>query len=386
MKVSVQIVNALFVVLCSVGCQLVVNVEEGGLVESTSNVRDCDDIQCVFDIDDNYSSDTFIASAEAGYRFVGWEGNCSAIWEDQCRVTIPKEFATLSGQLEITAKFEPSPSVVQPLEPTMVTIPGGVYEMGCHATDDECSVYDYYLLDSFIPNFDYDLAVPRVTEVNTFLLSAYEITFAEYDRFVEESGSASPPDGGWGRGNRPALVGPSEIMAYITWLNQKTGKTYRLPTEEEWEYAARAGTTTKYHFGDSISCADANYLHDENGTISCASHPSDIVGRTAEVGSYPPNAFGLYDMHGNVSERTSNCIFIYDESTLDVLDEVLQVVSLDWIVCGERGTLRGGSWANYAEDVRSAARPGDAKLLPAEIQAQYFNSQTGFRLAMDIAP
>jgi formylglycine-generating enzyme required for sulfatase activity len=101
-----------------------------------------------------------------------------------------------------------------------------------------------------------------------------------------------PDDEGWGRGNHPVInVTFLEILGYIDWLNEVTGDTYSLPTETQWEYAARGGTTTKFYTGDTINVCQANFR---------SSHFSQD--KTVPVGSYPPNQYGLYDMSGNVWE------------------------------------------------------------------------------------
>jgi formylglycine-generating enzyme required for sulfatase activity len=116
------------------------------------------------------------------------------------------------------------------------------------------------------------------------------VTFDEYDHFCAATERKKPEDNGWGRRRRPMIaVSWREAVAYCAWLANKTGQPYRLPSEAEWEYAARAGTTTRYAFGGAITPKDANYSESK-------------LGKTTEVGAYSPNAWGLYDMHGNVWE------------------------------------------------------------------------------------
>lgn len=132
-----------------------------------------------------------------------------------------------------------------------------------------------------------------------FSMSKYETTFAEYDAYAEETGAAKPDDAGWGRGSRPVInVSWNDAVAYAAWLSTKTGKSYRLPTEEEWEFAARAGTTTNYSWGDDIGVNKANCYSNLCG---------DNWKYTASVGSFAANGFGLFDMHGNVAEWTRSC-------------------------------------------------------------------------------
>jgi formylglycine-generating enzyme required for sulfatase activity len=127
-----------------------------------------------------------------------------------------------------------------------------------------------------------------------FAMGRYEVTFAEYDKFAQATGREKPSDQGWGRGNRPVInVSWYEATAYAKWLSQQTGQQYRLPTEAEWEYAARAGKTTKYWWGNQIGSNKANCSNSSCG---------DRFKYTAPVGSFAPNPFKLYDTAGNVWE------------------------------------------------------------------------------------
>ena len=190
-------------------------------------------------------------------------------------------------------------------------------------------------------------ATPELVSIpgKSFKMSKYEATFAQYDAYAEAAGISKPKDEGWGRGNRPVInVNWNEAVAYAKWLSEKTGKHFRLPTEQEWEYAARAGTTTDYPWGNSIGSNNAN-------CDGCGSQWDNK--KTAPVGSFRANQFGLYDMHGNVEEWTSSC---YESD------------------CRFR-VLRGGSWYSKPAWARSAYRSwvGPADRL----------SSSGFRIAQD---
>jgi len=141
-----------------------------------------------------------------------------------------------------------------------------------------------------------------------------------------------------------------DAKAYVDWLSRKIGKPYRLLSESEWEYAARAGTTTAFAFGATISPSEANYDGSADGT-----GPSDVNRqRTMPVGSFPANRFGLHDMHGNVSEWVEDCW--HDEYTAKTPAD-----GLAWLEdsCGGR-VIRGGSWEDYQGELRSAARTANS--------------------------
>ena len=137
--------------------------------------------------------------------------------------------------------------------------------------------------------------------VGQFAMGKYEVTFAEYDKFAEATSRSKPDDEGWGRGNRPVInVYWNDATAYAAWLSDKTGKQYSLPTEAEWEYAARAGTETKYWWGNTASHEYANYGKDQ--CCGGLAEGKDRWKYTSPVGSFSANPFGLYDTSGNVWE------------------------------------------------------------------------------------
>ena len=164
-----------------------------------------------------------------------------------------------------------------------------------------------------------------------------------------------------------------DAQSFIAWLNARTGGNYRLPTEAEWEYAARAGSTMKYHFGNDVSqlCHYAN--HNDSSTFlpwrneTC----SDGVIWIAEVGRYRPNAFGLYDMHGNVSEWVQDC---WNDSYAGAPKDGSAWTSGN---CSYR-VIRGGSWDDAPRRLPSAFRFGGSRTS----RADYF-PDVGFRLAHD---
>jgi formylglycine-generating enzyme required for sulfatase activity len=179
--------------------------------------------------------------------------------------------------------------------------------------------------------------------VERFAMGRYPVTFAEYDKFAEATGREKPDDEGWGRGNRPVInVSWYDAVAYTEWLCTQTGQQYRLPTEVEWEYAARAGTETDYWWGDDIGQNRAN----------CRESGSQWSGKqTSPVGSFEPNPFGLYDTAGNVWEWTFS---EYEDRGKE--PRLFITNDLDSNLC--MFVLRGGSWFNDAWGARAAYRNG----------------------------
>ena len=211
--------------------------------------------------------------------------------------------------------------------PQMAVLPAGSFRMGCLSNDGDCE--------------DYEKPVHSVTIPRPFAVSVHEVTFEDYDRFARASGADMPDDEGWGRGRRPVInVLWKDAKRYVAWLSSQTGEEYRLLSEAEWEYAARAGTATKYSWGDEVGRNRANC-----NDYRCG----DRWEKTAPVGSFEPNAFGLYDMHGNVWEWVADCWNgSYEGAPFD---------GSAWMqgYC-EMRVLRGGYWFNDPRTLRSADR------------------------------
>jgi formylglycine-generating enzyme required for sulfatase activity len=209
----------------------------------------------------------------------------------------------------------------------MVSIPGGTFLMGSPENEKE-------RLDSEGPQH-------RVT-IQPFWLGKYPITQRQWQAVMGNNPARFKGD------NRPVeCVSWKDVVEFCQRLSEKTGKTYRLPSEAEWEYACRAGTTTPFYFGETITTDLVNY----DGNSPYASAPTGIYRKqTTEVGIFPPNAFGLYDMHGNVWEWCA-----------DPWHENYKGAPTDgsvWQEGADKGlfALRGGSWLSYAGRSRAAYR------------------------------
>ena len=207
-----------------------------------------------------------------------------------------------------------------------------------------------------------EMSVRRARIPAPFAVGIHEVTFAEWDACVAAGGCGGyrPNDEGWGRGTRPVVnVSQRDARRYARWLSERTGEEYRLPTEAEWEYAARAGTLTARHWGEG----ERSQCWHSNGWGEVA-QCSDGHDHTAPVGSYIPNAFGLYDVLGNAWEWTESCwrgVHVgMNEAERDRLHSRrhLGFIPFGALRDCSRGVLRGGSWHSGYENIRSASRLG----------------------------
>ncbi|WP_297323885.1 formylglycine-generating enzyme family protein [Nitrosomonas sp.] len=226
-----------------------------------------------------------------------------------------------------------------PFEPEMVRIPPGKFLMG--SPENESGRYSD------------EGPQHEVTIAYAFEISKYEVTFDEYDAFAKDAKRQLPSDEGWGRGKRPVInVSWKDARDYVQWLSKQTGKKYRLPTEAEWEYAARARTQTAYWWGPDIGKNNAN----------CRGCGSEWDGKqTAPADSFNPNTFGLHNTAGNVWEWIEDCSHDNYQGAPADGSAWKEANGGD---CGRR-VVRGGSWFGDPQLLRSAGRGGAAPVLPA---------------------
>ena len=212
--------------------------------------------------------------------------------------------------------------------PELVVVPAGSYMMGSPEGEPD--------------RYDDESPVRRVIIAKPFAVGVYEVTFGEWGACRRGGGCThSPGDGGWGRGDRPVInVSWEDAQEYVRWLSRTTGERYRLPSESEWEYVARGGTKTRYWWGDEVGENRAN-------CDGCGSRWDNE--RTAPVGSFSANAYGLHDVHGNVWEWVEDC---WNEDYTGAPSNGSAWESGD---CSLR-VLRGGSWFFDPRFLRSADR------------------------------
>lgn len=249
--------------------------------------------------------------------------------------------------------------------PVMVQVPPGRFAMGSP--------------DSERRRDDDEGPVHEVTLDRAFAIGKYETTWSEWESCIADGacrvpvGHGMPEGSNWGKGSRPVInVSWGDVQDYLRWLSAKTGGAYRLPTEAEWEYAARGGVSARYPDGDDAATIcrignGADLATDFNNRNDCY----DGVGRrTAPVGSYAANGFGLHDAIGNVWEWTQDC---WNRGYEDAPVNGDARIDGD---CTQR-TIRGGSWGSYPHNLRHATRQG--------LQRSYRGHEVGFRVVRDSA-
>ncbi len=252
--------------------------------------------------------------------------------------------ASASDPSEPGAVFKDCPDC-----PEMVVIPPGQFLMGSQATDTEADADEHPLR--------------QVKVLSVFAIGRGPVTFAEWDFCVRDGWCPAASDRGWGRSNRPVInVNWADVQQFLGWLHFKTGRAYRLPLEAEFEYAARAGTVSRYWWGNTIGV---------NNTV-CQGCGSTWDGKmTAPVGSFKANPFGLFDMLGNVWQWTQECWQEPGKTT--------SATSKSFIPDScELRVVRGGAWDRKPRSLRAANR--------ARLVAIGRAGDVGFRAVRDLTP
>ena len=237
--------------------------------------------------------------------------------------------------------------------PEMVVVPAGTFIMGSPKDEKGHEISE---------------ESQHKVSIRRFAVSRTEVTFEQWDACHTLGGcDYSPSDQGWGRDDRPVInVSWDDAQQFVAWLSRRTGRTYRLLAEAEWEYAARAGSQTAFFWGREIE-KDGEAMANCNG---CGSQWD--FKQTAPVGQFPPSAFGLHDMHGNVWEWTQDCVHgNYNGAPRD---------GAAWIEGGDcdRRVVRGGAWNVEALNVRAANRTGGSTVVR--------NNGLGFRVGRTLTP
>jgi len=278
-----------------------------------------------------------------------------------------KKFEFNLGDLDINpfegtiTSHQKNPSIKAFTPPLMINIQPGHFLMGSDKSETQRGADEGPQHEHKIPYH--------------FAISRYAVTFNDWDTFINDAGfTYSPNDNLWGRGNLPVIyVSWDDAQAYIKWLNAKSGikdndlHRFRLPTEAEWEYACRANTESPYSTPTGeIDLVWANYYISEH--IHSNPNPLKCKNRTTAVGSYPPNSWGLYDMHGNVWEWVEDCYINGYQST--------SRNGKPWVSDTKYRVMRGGAWNSQKQSCRSAKREFNSK--------NNRNLMTGFRIAQTL--
>jgi formylglycine-generating enzyme required for sulfatase activity len=226
--------------------------------------------------------------------------------------------------------------------PELVVVPPGDFTMGSNDTP-------------------YEKPEHAITIRRSFAIGRREVTFAEWDQCADAGiCKHRPDDHGWGRGDRPAInISWDDAKLFVAWLSQKTGQKYRLPSEAEWEYAARAGTKTPFWWGREAG----------TGHAQCDTCGSPASKQVAVTGSFRPNGFGLYDTAGNAAEWVEDC---WNDNYRNAPKDGAAWTSGD---CRLR-VLRGGNFLSKATEVRSASR------FRYDVDVRYYAN--GFRVMRDL--
>ncbi len=262
--------------------------------------------------------------------------------------------AFVAGAALIILTVEPPGAIVSPAGslqifrdcedcPEMVRIEPGAYRMGAEPRR----------LDEILVALGMRQTEKKIVTIDyAFAASRREITFAQWEACVAGGGCDGyvPPDQGWGRGDQPVIhVSWHDAQNYVRWLSRRTGHTYRLLSEAEWEYAARGGSQAAYHWGGAASHDRANYGAPDCPPCTGVVEGADRWEHTAPVGQFEPNGFGLYDTSGNVYEWVEDCqaepLPRLPANGAPYLDDAC-----------EMRMMRGGAWYSDPARVRSTYR------------------------------
>jgi len=309
-------------------------------------------------IDENFTYDYGISLPKKTYKikitakgYESVEKQINLKTKENFYFTLAKETEAIIETKTITKTAEKNKITINDVSFLMKTIPQGIFMMGSNSRTSQ---------------------KPRhKVAIKSFMLMETEVTWALYQQCINAGKcDKNISDKGFGKEDHPIInvSWNKVIQQFIPWINKETGQNFRLPSESEWEYAARAGTTSNYSWGDKAKCSQAKYNGGKRSKCYFKNSSNRYTG-TAKVKSYSPNAFGLFDMHGNVAEWQQDC---RTKSYSRALTNGLPNFNGD---CDKR-MVRGGSWLSESSDIKVFTRDrGTAKKAYQEI---------GFRLAKNI--
>lgn len=286
-----------------------------------------------------------------------------------------REFAPLTAEAEGALKPGGAFSECHNDCPEMIVLPAGQFLMGPSpdetASQTEDDGYDAKqdkpkIVTKKIRDRQQPVVTPKAVVIpKPFAVSKFDVTFAEWDACVRMGDCTHPSESHYGGGAQPVInISWKEAEHYAEWLSQMTGHTYRLLSEREWEYAARAGTTTTYYWGDAM-------MKDMADCSGCIGKGNTVVFGPVRVGSYPPNNFGLYDMAGNVWQWVEDCNQVNNNGIFNETSVPVDMGCKDHVA-------RGGSWNDLPLFIRSSSR-----IIYASDDRR---NDLGFRVARTLGP
>lgn len=282
----------------------------------------------------------------------------------------PVDPAASAASSELTSEAE------EPARETRDDEPDAIAELAWNATSDvETPQFGRYFRDCvecpdmaeiepgvLTPDVNEDSLATPVMLRKRIAVAVKETTFEEWAACVADGACSPAPDSGWGTGKQPVInVSWGDALAFVLWLSEKTGHSYRLPTESEWEFAARGGSPTAFSFGAAAAADKANF----DATRPDGGPAGAVRGRPLPVASFAANAFGLYDMHGNIAEWTADCW----------TGDAEGIVTVSGGECSAR-VVKGGAWNDGGSELRASNREGDVE--------DARRNDLGFRVVRDL--
>lgn len=334
------------------------------------------------------ADEAFESIVEADDEAVSGEGDADFPEEDGAGLAVAAEalreggspsvldLPTPDGPSTTALAGQPQPNPGGPVDDAADAQPDMIAGLAWNATSQpDASAFGRYFRDCvecpdmaeieagvLTPDVAADEFAPPAMLRKRIAVAVRETTFEEWMACVADGACSARPDGGWGMGKQPVInVSWGDALAFVLWMSEKTGHAYRLPTESEWEYAARGGSPAAFSFGAAVTADKANF----DATRPFGGPAGASRGRTLPAASFAPNSFGLYDMHGNVAEWTADCW----------TGDIEGVVVANSGLCTAR-VVKGGAWNDGGAELRASSREGAPETV--------IRNDIGFRVVRDL--